>query len=232
MGDPPGAGQEHRPGHGRYARAVERAITGYHQDVEGDWVAEISCGHDQHVRHLPPFQLRGWVLEEKGRAEKVGTAIDCPLCDRAELPEGLRLVRSSAEWSEHTMPSGLRRAHRLARGTWARVAVHEGRLRFVAATGPALRVELVPGSTQAIPPDVEHEVQPLGQVRFTIDFFAVDEGRMAGEVAAAEPVPPLAQLGADQAGDPACWAGLLCPGCGVVLGDGPHDRDCRAGPRM
>jgi hypothetical protein len=34
----------------------------------------------------------------------------------------------------------------------------------------------------------------------------------------------------DQAGDPACWAGLLCPGCGVILGDRSHVRDCRVGP--
>ena len=209
-----------------------RTIAGYHQDDEGDWVAEISCGHNQHVRHLPPFQLREWVLDEKGRADRVGTAIDCPRCDRTELPEGLRLVRSSAEWSEQSMPAGLRRAHRLARGTWGRVAVRGGQLRFVDATAPALEVELGPGSTQAIPPDVEHAVQPLGQVRFTIDFFAVDESRREGEVSALEPVRPQVQLVADQAGDPACWAGLLCPGCGVVLGDGPHDRDCRVSPLM
>ena len=33
---------------------------------------------------------------------------------------------------------------------------------------------LQPGSSQAIPPTVEHEVQLLGPVRFTIDFLAVD----------------------------------------------------------
>ncbi len=42
---------------------VERAITGYHLDDEGDWVAELSCGHNQHVRHRPPFRLRAWVTE-------------------------------------------------------------------------------------------------------------------------------------------------------------------------
>ncbi len=166
-----------------------RTIAGYHQDDKGDWVAEISCGHNQHVRHLPPFQLRSWVREEKGRADRVGTAIDCPLCDRTELPEGLRFVRSSAEWNEQSMPAGLRRAHRLASGTWGRFAVHEGQLRFVAATSPALEVELGPGSTQAIPPDVEHAVRPLGQVRFTIDFFAVDRVRLDGEFSAARPSP-------------------------------------------
>jgi hypothetical protein len=31
-------------------------ITGFHQDEEANWVAELSCGHQQHVRHRPPFK--------------------------------------------------------------------------------------------------------------------------------------------------------------------------------
>ena len=77
-----------------YARDVERSITGYHQDEMGDWVAELACGHDQHVRHRPPFQLRAWVLDPDGRLGRLGTPLDCPLCDRCELPEGLRRVRT------------------------------------------------------------------------------------------------------------------------------------------
>jgi tellurite methyltransferase len=67
-----------------------------HQDEDGDWVAELSCLHNQHVRHRPPFQERSWVLEESGRVERIGAELDCALCDRAELPDGLRLVRRAA----------------------------------------------------------------------------------------------------------------------------------------
>lgn len=35
----------------------------------------------------------------------------------------------------------------------------------------------------------------------------------------------------DEAGDPACWAGLLCPECGVVLGGAPHEEGCSV-PRL
>ena len=45
-------------------------MRGFHQDAEGHWVAELSCGHSQHVRHQPPFTLRPWVLSEQGRAVK------------------------------------------------------------------------------------------------------------------------------------------------------------------
>ena len=40
---------------------IQRRIVGYHQDQLGDWVAELECGHGQHVRHDPPWQVREWV---------------------------------------------------------------------------------------------------------------------------------------------------------------------------
>lgn len=64
---------------------MERAIVGYHQDEEGAWVAELACGHQRHVRHEPPFQLRPWVLDEEGRRQRLGTPINCGLCEQ-ELP--------------------------------------------------------------------------------------------------------------------------------------------------
>ena len=61
---------------------MRRAITGFRRDDAGDWVAELACGHAQHVRHKPPFTLRPWVVTDEGRASHVGTELDCPLCDR------------------------------------------------------------------------------------------------------------------------------------------------------
>jgi tellurite resistance-related uncharacterized protein len=202
---------------------VERAITGYHRDVEGDWVADLSCGHGQHVRHRPPFQLRAWVLEAEGRRAKLGTLLACPLCDRAELPDGLRLVRSSPEWDEQSMPVGLRRAHRIAGGTWGRVVVRHGKLRFVAATEPELDVVLGPGSTQAIPPDVVHDVHPLGQVRFSIDFLSIPSATnasMSDHEVSVQRAGMSTARDLDEGGEAACLAHLLCPECGVVLGTG------------
>ena len=198
---------------------MERPIVGYHRDVEGDWVAELGCGHGQHVRHQPPFRLRPWVLDADGRASRLGAPLDCPLCDRAELPEGLRHVRTTPEWDEHTVPPALRRAHRVSAGTWGRIAVHEGRLRFLADTAPVIDVVVGAGSVQAIPPGVEHEVRPVGPVRFSIDFLAVPRGAVtAGEEAG-------------EGGETACWAHLLCPECGVVLDGGPHLGSCGSPPR-
>jgi tellurite methyltransferase len=63
---------------------MKRPITGYHRDEQGDWVAELSCGHGQHVRHKPPFTLRPWVETAAGRDSMLGTELDCVRCDRGE----------------------------------------------------------------------------------------------------------------------------------------------------
>ena len=57
-----------------------RRIVGFHQDAEGHWVADLACGHAQHVRHDPPWQTRPWVLTAAGRQEFVGRELGCPLC--------------------------------------------------------------------------------------------------------------------------------------------------------
>jgi hypothetical protein len=66
--------------------APARAIVGFHRDDDGHWVAELACGHGQHVRHEPPLQRRPWVLTEAGRAEHLGDALPCMRCLLGEPP--------------------------------------------------------------------------------------------------------------------------------------------------
>jgi tellurite methyltransferase len=151
---------------------VRRRIVGFEVDDLGDWVALLDCHHRQHVRHQPPFRLAPWVHDEAERARRVGTMLDCPLCDRCEIPADLAVVRTTATWDEHTVPDALRRAHRVASGTWGRLRVAGGSLRFVAETDPPTDVIVVAPGTQGIPPDVEHFVEPQGPTRFAIEFLA------------------------------------------------------------
>jgi len=60
---------------------MKSAITGFHTDEAGDWVAELACGHNQHVRHRPPIQIRSWVTSEAGRRSRLGVELDCKKCD-------------------------------------------------------------------------------------------------------------------------------------------------------
>lgn len=151
---------------------VMRRIVGFELDEVGDWRAQLDCLHRQHVRHQPPFRLAPWVLDEAERVRRVGTTLDCPLCDRCEIPADLAVVRTTATWDERTMPDTLRRAHRVASGRWGRLHVVDGSLRFAAATDPPTDVVLDAPDTHGIPPDVDHFVEPQGAASFAIDFLA------------------------------------------------------------
>jgi hypothetical protein len=64
--------------------AVDRAIVGFHLDDQGDWVAELECGHFQHVRHDPPWTNRPWTQTAQGRDSVIGQTLGCRKCDRGE----------------------------------------------------------------------------------------------------------------------------------------------------
>jgi hypothetical protein len=49
-----------------------QAIVGYHSDEHGHWVAQLACGHNQHVRHDPPWMIRQWVTTITGRDAMIG----------------------------------------------------------------------------------------------------------------------------------------------------------------
>ncbi|WP_349257717.1 DUF3565 domain-containing protein [Povalibacter sp.] len=61
---------------------MQRCITGFRQDEEGHWIADLECGHSQHVRHNPPWFVRAWVTTEQGRCEALASMrLECRLCD-------------------------------------------------------------------------------------------------------------------------------------------------------
>ena len=94
------------PSGSTYPDRVDRAIVGFHVDAQGEWVAELACGHQQHVRHQPPFHLRPWVLEAEGRQQRLGTPLECRLCDQ-NVPAPTRSSEAGGEaacFAHHVCP--------------------------------------------------------------------------------------------------------------------------------
>ncbi|WP_146394096.1 DUF3565 domain-containing protein [Allorhodopirellula solitaria] len=60
---------------------MQQPITGFHQDEEDHWVAELACGHNQHVRHDPPWMSRPWVTTRTGRESMLGYRLTCKKCE-------------------------------------------------------------------------------------------------------------------------------------------------------
>jgi len=148
--------------------AMQTTIVGFHQDEQRDWVAELSCEHGQHMRHRPPWELRPWVTTEEGRRQKLGQAIDCPLCDQIVMPATAKEYKRTATFTEETLPAALRADHRTKASTWARIVVEAGALEYHTRN----RVHrLEPGQTGLVEPERPHHVTPLGAVRVHVEFW-------------------------------------------------------------
>lgn len=66
---------------------MKRRIVGFHQDDRGHWVADLECGHTQHVRHDPPWTVREWVTTPEGRNAFIGRELVCVKCDVSQSSE-------------------------------------------------------------------------------------------------------------------------------------------------
>ena len=149
---------------------MKRAIVGFHLDPHGDWVADLGCGHGQHVRHRPPFVLRPWAVTEAGRAAMLGSELDCVRCDRMEWPDGLATYRRTPEFDEVSIPDGLRSEHATKRGVWGRIHVIEGGLRYHVDAPIHRSLRVCAASSAVIVPEVRHRVEPDGAVRFFVEL--------------------------------------------------------------
>ncbi|HBX56691.1 MAG TPA: hypothetical protein DEH10_15100, partial [Pseudomonas sp.] len=75
----------------RRPRVLTRLLD-FRQDEDGHWVAVLSCGHTQHLRHQPPWQNRDWVLDPAQRKARIGQHFACGWCAAAAANLALRGV--------------------------------------------------------------------------------------------------------------------------------------------
>ncbi len=91
-----------------------------------------------------------------------------------ELPEGLSVYKRTPEWSERTVPAALLHNHTTKPGVWARIVVLEGKLLYVVESF-GVELELFEGRVGIVLPTVPHRVEPLGMVRFFVEFLRAEE---------------------------------------------------------
>ena len=66
---------------------MKQPIIGYHKDEEGHWVSQLACGHNQHVRHDPPWTIREWVTSAAGRERMLDHPLECKKCEENAPPD-------------------------------------------------------------------------------------------------------------------------------------------------
>jgi tellurite resistance-related uncharacterized protein len=154
---------------------VRRKITSFEQDESGEWIARLNCGHRRHVRHDPPLAERPWVESAAGRAGRIGAELECGHCERREVPDGHAAYRRTPTFDEDSIPAALTRAHTTKSGVWAQIHVLEGRLEYRMHAPFDTSEVVVAGASATVLPEIEHEVAPLGAVRFFVEFLRAGE---------------------------------------------------------
>jgi tellurite resistance-related uncharacterized protein len=87
------------------------------------------------------------------------------------LPDGVAAYHSTPLFDENSIPAGLLGVHTTKRGVWGRIALEQGRLLLRFLEPQVEEVVLEPDRPGIIPPEVRHQVQPLGPVRFRVEFL-------------------------------------------------------------
>lgn len=87
------------------------------------------------------------------------------------LPGDVLPYSRTPEFSETTVPEALRARHDTKAGVWGRIHVLEGRLRYRILEPQPEEHVLAPDRPGVVEPQVPHEVEPLGAVRFFVEFL-------------------------------------------------------------
>ena len=87
------------------------------------------------------------------------------------LPEGVSAYARTATLSARSIPGQLRKSHRTRAGTWAKIVILEGRLRYRILKLDVRELELSPGCPGVVEPQLPHEVEAVGDVRFYVEFY-------------------------------------------------------------
>lgn len=87
------------------------------------------------------------------------------------LPAHVQAYRRTPEFDETTLPHGLTHDHQTQAPVWAMIVVLEGRLQYTIETSPPEVVMLDPATPGVIEPAMPHAVQPLGRVKFYVEFY-------------------------------------------------------------
>lgn len=88
------------------------------------------------------------------------------------IPASAVHYKSTAVFTQDSVPAALQRSHTTASGVWGRITILQGSLRYriTDPSVPAEEVLLTPERHGVVEPRIEHEVQLIGPVRFQVDF--------------------------------------------------------------
>lgn len=86
------------------------------------------------------------------------------------LPDNVIAYKRTPEFDESTIPPGLLNSHQTKEGVWGKIVVLSGKLLYTIQQ-PFKGIALDISRYGVVDPTVLHEVKPVGQVTFYVEFY-------------------------------------------------------------
>ena len=89
------------------------------------------------------------------------------------IPTDATAYKRTPDFTQDSVPDGLLKAHATKAGTWGLIRVLQGELAYRIVDDRRRGAELVlrPGCDGVVEPEILHAVEPVGTVRFYVEFF-------------------------------------------------------------
>jgi len=87
------------------------------------------------------------------------------------LPKNVTEYKRTPSFTENTVPKGLLRSHTTKSGTWGKIVIEQGLLLYRILEPEIEEIELSTDKFGVVEPQVQHEVEPLGKVKFHVEFM-------------------------------------------------------------
>lgn len=85
------------------------------------------------------------------------------------LPNHVQPYNRTPVFTQETVPAGLLKNHNTKENVWAVIHVIKGKLQYNIENGES--IVLQPGIQGVIEPQILHNVSPLGEVEFFVEFY-------------------------------------------------------------
>ena len=88
-----------------------------------------------------------------------------------QLPSNVTAYKKTPEFDQDCVPAGLLHEHQTKAAVWGKIVILAGQLQYT-INQPELEVMVLDVDRYGVvEPTVPHEVKPLGQVRFYVEFY-------------------------------------------------------------
>lgn len=89
----------------------------------------------------------------------------------AGIPKGLVFARTTPEFDSGSVPAGLLKAHKVAKGVWGNIVVEKATVKFHFENSEGSPIVLTKGDSMIIPPSDPHHVELGPGAIFRVEFY-------------------------------------------------------------